>query len=179
MDPVIETERLILRRPVPQDHPAFAAYFMSDRARFTGGQPDPILAWNRFCVTLGHWPMRGYGVLTMVLRDTGAAVGAAGPFYPEGWPEPEIAWQIWDAAAEGRGLAREAAEAARDWAYGALGWTTAASLIAPGNLRSQALARRLGCVRERVHPHPHFGPLEVWRHPVQPRSAQGSVRGRP
>lgn len=165
MEPRIGTPRLILRRPAPQDYPAFAAYFMSDRARFTGGQSDPILAWNRFCVTLGHWPMRGYGVLTMEDRATGAALGAAGPFFPEGWPEPEIAWQLWDAAAEGRGLAQEAALAARDWARDALGWTTAVSLIAPDNMRSKALAMRLGCTLEGHHPHPHFGPLEVWRHP--------------
>ncbi|MCC5960212.1 MAG: GNAT family N-acetyltransferase [Rhodobacteraceae bacterium] len=164
--PQLETERLILRAPCAQDFPAFAAYFMSDRARFTGGQPDRILAWNRFCITLGHWHMRGYGVFVMVRRDTGAVIGAAGPFYPEGWPEPEIAWQLWDGTTEGHGFAVEAACATRAHAYDDLGWTTAVSLIAPDNLRSRALAQRLGCTPDGTHPHPHFGPLDIWRHPA-------------
>lgn len=163
--PVIETERLVLRPPRPEDLPAFAGYFQSDRARFTGGQPDPILAWNRFCVTLGHWVVRGYGVFVLTSRAGGPPLGAVGPFYPHGWPEPEIAWQLWSAEAEGHGYAAEAARAARHHAYTALGWPTAVSLIAPGNTRAINVARRLGCHREADHPHPHFGPLQVWRHP--------------
>lgn len=159
------TDRLILRPPKPADFPAFQAYFMSDRARFTGGSADPILAWNRFCVTLGHRIMRGYGVLTILNRATGQPIGAAGPFFPEGWPEPEIAWQIWSAKAEGKGYACEAVLAARTHAAETLGWSQPASLIAPDNLRSQALAQRLGCHREGDFAHPHFGLLQIWRHP--------------
>ncbi|MDD7972038.1 GNAT family N-acetyltransferase [Roseinatronobacter alkalisoli] len=164
--PQLQTERLILRAPCAQDFPVFAAYFMSERAQFTGGQPDRILAWNRFCVTLGHWVMRGYGVFAIVRRDTGAVIGAAGPFFPEGWPEPEIAWQLWDGHAEGNGFAYEAALATRTHVYADLGWKTAVSLIAPENQRSAALAQRLGCTLEGAHPHPHFGPLDIWRHPA-------------
>lgn len=165
MAEVLQTDRLILRPPEPVDFPTFKTYFMSERARFTGGQPDPILAWNRFCVTLGHRIMRGYSVFTILSRATGEPVGAAGPFYPEGWPEPEIAWQIWDANAEGKGYAYEAALATRSHARAALGWKRPASLIAPDNQRSQALAQRLGCHHERDFAHPHFGMLQVWRHP--------------
>lgn len=161
----LHTDRLILRPPAPADFPAFKAYFMSDRARFTGGSPDPILAWNRFCITLGHRIMRGYGVYIIVHRATGQPIGAVGPFFPEGWPEPEIAWQIWTAEAEGKGYAYEAVSAARGEAAKTLGWMRPASLIAPGNSRSQALARRLGCQYERDFAHPHFGTLQVWRHP--------------
>lgn len=162
----LQTERLALRYPTPEDFPAFKAYFMSARARFTGGSPDPILAWNRFCVTLGHRIMRGYSVFTITLRASGQPIGAAGPFYPKGWPEPELAWQIWTAEAEGKGYAHEAVIAARAHARAALGWTRPASLIAPDNLRSQALARRLGCDHESDFDHPHFGTLQIWRHPA-------------
>lgn len=167
--PVLHTARLVLRVPVADDFTPFRAYFMSDRAKFTGGQPDPILAWQRFCVTLGHWAFRGYGVFALQRRDTGAVIGAAGPYFPEGWPEPEIAWQLWDASAEGQGFALEAARAALDHAHDHLGWTTAASLIGPENARSRQLAQRLGCVHEGDHPHPHFGPLQIWRHPPPAR----------
>lgn len=161
--PHLVTQRLVLRPPAAQDFGAFAAYFMSERAGHTGGQPDRILAWNRFCVTLGHWAFRGYGVF--VMEKGGAAIGAAGPFFPEGWPEPEIAWQLWDAQAEGHGFAQETARATRAYAYEHLGWTTAVSLIAPENVRSALLAQRLGCQMDGVHAHPHFGSLQIWRHP--------------
>ncbi|MCC5963829.1 MAG: GNAT family N-acetyltransferase [Rhodobacteraceae bacterium] len=166
MDAPVLTDRLILRPPEPADFPAFRAYFMSDRAQFTGGQPDPILAWNRFCVTLGHRIMRGYGVFTVLTRDSQTPIGAAGPFFPEGWPEPEIAWQLWDPRAEGKGYAHEAAQAARAHACATLGWQRPASLIAPDNTRSQALAQRLGCHHESDFAHPHFGILQLWRHPA-------------
>ncbi len=166
-DLVLQTDRLILRPPAPEDYPSFAAYFRSERARFTGGADDPILAWNRFCVTLGHRIMRGYGVFTMLEQGTGAAIGAAGPFFPEGWPEPELAWQIWAPEAEGKGYALEAAHAVRIYARSHLGWPRPASLIAPDNTRSQALARRLGCAHESDFMHPHFGQLQLWRHPSE------------
>ena len=161
--PRLVTERLVLRVPVAGDFDVFAAYFMSERARYTGGQPDRILAWQRFCVTLGHWVFRGYGVF--VIEWQGRAIGAAVPYFPEGWPEPELAWQIWDARAEGQGLAQEAALATRAHVYDTLGWETAVSLIAPDNGRSATLAQRLGCHLESIHDHPHYGPLQVWRHP--------------
>jgi RimJ/RimL family protein N-acetyltransferase len=66
-----------------------------------------------------------------------------GLHYPEGWPEPEIAWALarryW-----GRGYAFEAATAALDIAFDRLGWSRVISLIAPSNLRSIRLAERLG-----------------------------------
>jgi RimJ/RimL family protein N-acetyltransferase len=65
-----------------------------------------------------------------------------------GWPEKEIGWSVWAPEAEGKGLAFEAAQAARAWAYGTLGWTTAVSYIDPANARSIALARRLGATRD-------------------------------
>jgi RimJ/RimL family protein N-acetyltransferase len=74
---------------------------------------------------------------------SGAFVGRVGLHYPEGWPEREVAWALarpyW-----GRGYAFEAATAALRVAFDTLGWSRAASLIAPLNLRSIRLAKRLG-----------------------------------
>ena len=88
-----------------------------------------------------------------------------GPWYPEGWPEPEIGWSIWDVAAEGKGLAFEGATAARRFAYDILGWTTAISLIVAGNDRSAALATRMGAVHEGDFVHEVFGQSRIFRHP--------------
>jgi RimJ/RimL family protein N-acetyltransferase len=173
--PVLETARLILRAPAPRDFEPFAAYFASERARFTGGPLDRNLAWRAFCGVTGNWVQRGYSFFVLEERAGGRAVGMAGPWFPEGWPEPEIGWQIWDAADEGRGLAREAAEAARGFAYDTLGWPTAISLIAEGNARSQALARRLGCAPDGIFAHAQFGELGVWRHPAPDALADGGM----
>jgi RimJ/RimL family protein N-acetyltransferase len=108
--------------------------------------------------------LNGFGRWIVADRATDAALGVVGPFFPADWPEPEIAWSVF-AEAEGRGIAFEAASAARAFAYDRLGWTTAISLIAPENIRSAALARRLGCREDGTHDHPVHGAIPIWRHP--------------
>jgi len=169
--PRLETPGLLLRAPRATDFDAYATYLASDRARFTGGPMDRNLAWRAFGHVVGHWVLRGYGVFVIEDKATGEALGTTGPFFPEGWPEPEIAWTLWQG--EGRGIATEAALAARTWAYEALGWTTAISLILDGNTRSEALAARLGCIRESSVTHAQFGAAGIWRHPAADTQGAG------
>ncbi len=96
-------------------------------------------------------------------RATGERLGQVGPFFPDDWPEPEIAWTVYDGA-EGRGIALEAARAALAHAFRDLGWTTAISMIDPANTRSVALAQRLGARIDGVFPHPTYGTMNIWRH---------------
>jgi len=142
--PILATERLTLRMPQGSDWPVLRDYAATDRARFTGGPQDLATAWRAFGHMVGHWVLRGYGLFFYADRATGAVLGMAGPWFPEGRPEREIAWAVLDPAAEGKGYALEAALAARDWAYRTLGWQTAVSYIDPANTRSIALATRLG-----------------------------------
>ncbi|XUK60945.1 N-acetyltransferase domain-containing protein [Plantibacter sp. RU18] len=58
----------------------------------------------------------------------------------------EIGWVL-DPAAGGHGYATEAAEAILDLAFDEVGATTVTAVIEPGNLRSIALAERLGFLR--------------------------------
>ncbi len=163
--PVIDTPRLRLRGPEAADFDAFAAFMASPRAACVGGPVSRAQAWRSFGHLAGHWLMRGYSMFILADRDGGAPLGMAGPWFPEGWPEPEIGWSIWDPQAEGRGLAHEAATAARRFAYDSLGWTTAISLIAEGNDRSEALARRMGCAQEGDFTHETPGGSRIFRHP--------------
>ncbi len=140
----LHTDRLILRPPLADDLAGFAAYRQSARARFSGGPGSAADAWAMFAMVIGHWELRGYGLWTVVLRDSGRTIGSVGCLFPEGWPEREVGWHIWADADEGKGYAFEAADAALDHAFGVLGWDTAASFIAAGNLRSVALGQRLG-----------------------------------
>jgi len=167
--PELRTARLVLRGPEARDYELFAAYATSDRSRFTGGPMTRELAWRAFCHITGHWVNRGYGPFVVALPEaggTGRGIGSVGPFYPEGWQEPEIAWTMWDGAAEGQGYAQEAALAARGFAYGTLGWTTAISMIDPANTRSRALALRLGCREDGTFVHERYGLCHIWRHPA-------------
>ncbi len=168
--PTLTTERLTLRAPKPSDFEAFAAFRASPRAVHVGGPHGRREAFMSFCALWGHWAMRGFGRWIVADRTTDAPLGVVGPLYPEDWPEREIAWSVFEGA-EGRGIAYEAAVAARRYAYETLGWTTAISLIVEGNERSIALAKRLGCVWERDHEHPEFGRMPLWRHPGPEASA--------
>jgi ribosomal-protein-alanine N-acetyltransferase len=161
--PTVETARLRLRAPEPRDFEAYAACRASERTRVLGGPNARSEAFHMFCGLVGHWHLRGYGRWLVADKATDAALGVVGLYFPEDWPEPEIGWSVFDAA-EGKGLACEAAEASRAYAYEVLGWTTVASLIVPSNTRSAALARRMGAEIDGQHQHPFYGPLDIWRH---------------
>ncbi|WP_412506531.1 GNAT family N-acetyltransferase [Roseovarius sp. SYSU LYC5161] len=167
--PALETGRLTLRAPGPQDWDACAAFLCSDRARHLGGPHTRPDAWRSFGHLVGHWVLRGYGMFVFCLKGSDAALGAVGPLYPEGWAEPEIGWSVWSKAHEGKGYVAEAAAAARDHAFVGLGWTTAVSYIDADNTRSIALAERLGCRYDAdaaLPALPNWEGTLVYRHPA-------------
>lgn len=165
--PILETERLILRGPEGSDWTGWAELATSDRARFIGGPYSRVQAFRAWGHVIGQWVIRGFGSFVFVRKDTGQAIGHGGPWYPEGWPEHELGWTIWDPRDEGAGLAHEALLTIRDHAFRTLGWTTAVSYIDDGNHRSIALAERLGAWRDdaAVKPDNNDPPLLVYRHP--------------
>ena len=162
--PTLETERLRLRAPRLEDFGAYAEFRTGNRAAYAGGPFSRAEAFEQLAALVGHWLLRGYGRWIVADRESDRPLGVVGLFYPEDWLEPEIAWSVFEEA-EGRGVAFEAARAARAYAYATLGWTTVVSLIDPQNARSAALAQRLGATREGVFRHETLGPLDVWRHP--------------
>lgn len=165
MIPTLLSERLTLRAPCLDDFEAIAAFRASDRAAFVGGPSSKANSWQYLAALIGHWQLRGYG--RWIVTETGAeetALGIVGPLYPLDWPEPEIAWSMFEGS-EGKGYAYEAARLARDYAYQTLEWETAASFVNPENTRSVALAKKLGCKPEGTFEHDVFGTLHIWRHP--------------
>lgn len=166
--PVLETERLILRAPAPQDGDVLRTFMASDRSKFVGGPKNAHDTWRTHAGLIGHWVLRGYGMFSICLKGTDTMIGMTGPFNPEGWPEPEIGWSLVDETAVGKGYAQEAAAASRAFAYNDLGWSTAVSYINPANARSLAVAERLGCEQDEAAALPDLpgwdGTL-VFRHP--------------
>lgn len=168
--PTLTTDNLILRCPRMSDFDAYAAFRMGPRAVHIGGPCSRNDCFIKLGEIIGHWQLRGFGRWLVADRTTHEPLGIVGLYHPDDWPEPEIAWSLFDAGL-GRGVAYEAALAARHYAYTTLGWTTAASLIDPDNARSIALAKRLGATHEQTYAHPALGDLQVWRHPAPERPA--------
>lgn len=165
--PTLHTARLTLRPFADADLDAYAAMSAdAEVMRFigAGGPVGRDVAWRQMAFFAGHWVLRGYGMWAIEERASGTLIGRAGFINPEGWPANEIGWLLarphW-----GRGYALEAAMAARQHGREALGLAgRLISLIREDNLRSAALARRLGAqVEETID----FmgGPTQVWGHP--------------
>ncbi len=160
--PVIETLRLVLRGPEPQDYPDFKATFSSYRSRFMGGPLNAYESWMLYAAEIGHWDIRGFGMWMIHDKISDETLGMAGGWQPAQWPEREIAWVIWPDKA-GKGYALEATHAVRGHLY-ADGWEGAVSYIDPMNLDSIRLAERLGAVKD--HDAPTIdGSDAVYRHP--------------
>ncbi len=163
--PRLETERLILRGPEAGDAEAMIAFLLDrERSEGFGGYDHRGDAWRWFALNVGHWHLRGYGYFTIEEKATGKPAGICGIWNPEGWPEPEIGWVVFEGY-EGRGIAREAALRVRRYAYEDLGLKTLTSNIVPGNTRSVALAERLGAIYERTYKNYHMGEDMLYRHP--------------
>ncbi|MFY0617358.1 GNAT family N-acetyltransferase [Shimia sp.] len=161
--PVLETKRLILRGPEPEDYPDFKATFASYRSRFMGGPLNAYETWMLYAAEIGHWNIRGYGMWMIHDKKTDETLGMAGGWFPAKWPEREIAWIIWPDKA-GHGYALEATHAVRRYLYSELGWDGAVSYIDPKNLDSIRLAERLGAVKDKTAQSVD-GHDVVYRHP--------------
>lgn len=172
--PVIDTKRLVLRGPEPQDYPNFKATFASYRSRFMGGPLNPYETWMLYAAEIGHWNIRGYGMWMIHDRDSDRTLGMAGGWYPAGWPEKEIAWIIWPNEA-GKGYALEATHAVRQHLYDAQGWDDAVSYIDAKNLDSIRLAERLGAVKDKSAA-TIDGNDAVYRHPSPEKLRDGQLR---
>lgn len=161
--PELTTERLRLRAPKLDDLPRVTAFYASERSHVVGGPLDARGAHRAMMALFGSWALRGHGLWYIADRDTDTFLGWTGTLYSPGWEEPELGWTVMDEA-EGRGLAYEAASAARSYAAQHLGHDGVISYIAPHNTRSAALAERLGA-RYETDGTLLGHDVQVWRHP--------------
>jgi len=163
--PVVETDRLILRAPKLNDLAALNAFFRTDRSHHVGGPLAERDVHRIMLSTIGSWALKGHGMWHVADRETDAYLGAVGILFAPGWHEPELGWNVVQDA-EGRGIAFEAARAARSYAAQQLGHDGVISYIAPENSRSAALARRLGATLEREDVFLDH-PVHIYRHPQE------------
>ena len=155
--PILETNRLILRAPAPEDFEAWATFAAdADAMQHIGGAQPRAVAWRSWCATAGAWAIRGFSFFSVIEKKTGRWVGRLGPWQPEGWPGTEIGWALcrdtW-----GKGYATEGAIACMDYAVDVLGWSEIIHTIEPANHASQGVARKLGStiLRQATMPAPY------------------------
>lgn len=164
-EPVLETARLLLRIPQRDDFDGYSELLGDEEAaRYIGGSSPRAAAWRRFLQMPGAWLLQGFGMFSVVDKNTGEWLGQTGPWLPEGWPGTEVGWAF-RRGAWGHGYAREAAVAAIDWVFENLQWKEVIHCIDPANQRSRALAEHLGSrnLRTAFLPAPHDkDAIDVW-----------------
>jgi len=146
-EPVLTTARLILRPTALSDFPRWAEMMADpEAARHIGGVQPPAVVWRAVMGMAGAWVLAGVAMFSVLERTSGRWIGRVGPWQPYGWPGTEVGWAL-HRDAWGQGYATEAAAACLDYAFDILGWEEVIHAIAPDNLASQRVARRLGAQR--------------------------------
>lgn len=150
-EPLIETERLILRNWRASDGDAWAAlnadpevmeHFPATLSRI---EADAMAAVHQDLIT-----RQGWGLWAVERREDGAFLGFTGlkaiPSLIPFAPAVEVAWRM-SRAAWGHGYATEAARTAMADGFERLKLPRIVSFTATVNERSQAVMRRLGMTR--------------------------------
>jgi len=144
--PVLDTRRLQLRGPRIYDFKAYAAILTSPRAEFMGGPFSREDAWADFTNYCACWMLHGHGLWTIDAATSPSAGFVLLGFEYED-PEPELGIFLTQEA-EGQGIAQEALEAVRAYAFDTLKWDSVASFVAVDNSRCIALMQRAGATRD-------------------------------
>ena len=161
----LETDRLLLRAPVPEDADALAPMYADPEVmRFVGDGRTLTRAQTERSVRrmIERWEADGFGLFTTVRKDDESVIGRVGllVWNTDTW-EPTTRADAADVPSEvevgytlgreywGQGYATEAAGAVRDYALGELGAGRLIALIIHGNTASENVARKLGLDYER------------------------------
>lgn len=166
MVPVLETERLILRVPTPQDIDAYQAFYdVSDvvvggyRGGRSGAEVQAILDRD-----IAHWAAKGFGMFVVRQASDDTVVGGTGLSHPDDWPSHELTWWLMPAA-RGTGFATEASRAVIGWAYSTLGWSQVETHMRDENAAAHGLAQRLGGIVDRRETFPDGVTRDVYALP--------------
>jgi RimJ/RimL family protein N-acetyltransferase len=159
------TARLRLRRWQPEDEQSLSEINSDPEVtKYLNRPVDAAATKVFFALVRDHWEQHGFGFWALEPLDRGGLIGFAGVSHPTFIPElagrPELGWRL-ARVAWGKGLAFEAATAAREHAFAELALPQLISIINPDNVRSRRLARRLG-----------MDPAEFVRNPVTRREVE-------
>lgn len=150
---ILETKRCILRETTEADVDAFyriyaepsVTAFMEnlfpdreDELRYMADYREKVYA------------LYGFGIWSVILKETGEIIGRAGLDMRRGFVEPELGFVIgvpW----QGQGLAKEVCSAILRYGEEELGFTTVQALTEQENTASLALLKKLGFVFDETY----------------------------
>ncbi|MDX2561138.1 GNAT family N-acetyltransferase [Streptomyces sp. TX20-6-3] len=149
--PELRTERLVLRSWRESDREPWAAMNADTEVREHLGEPltreesDAVLSAMR-----ADFQERGFGWWALEARETGEFIGRAGldvvgPDMP--FAGVDVGWRL-TRSAWGHGYATEAALACLAFGFETLALPEVIATTTVGNLRSQAVMRRIGMTRD-------------------------------
>jgi RimJ/RimL family protein N-acetyltransferase len=153
---MLETQRLILRKYTLDDFDAL--YEIMSDAETMQHYPAPFdsektLSWIKW--NLDNYEKYGFGLLAVVLKETGGFIGDCGITIQniDGEMLPEIGYHInkryWR-----RGFAKEAAQAVRDWVFANTKYDTIYSYMKYTNIASYSTAIANGMKKVKEYPDP-------------------------
>jgi RimJ/RimL family protein N-acetyltransferase len=173
--PPIETDRLVLRAPQPEDRLPLHAMWADPAVMADLG---PVKSAEESDMALArHASYAPLGFRAVVLRSMGTTIGFCG--LKPGAPDTPIAGMLeigWMLAVPfwGAGYAREAAAAAIAWGWENRADDAIVAITARGNMKSRLLMERLGMgyVPTMNFDHPLFDDDDPRRHTVTYRIAR-------
>ena len=151
---MIETNRLILREYTPDDFDALYEILSDEETMAHYPKPfdeERVRGWINW--NLDNYKKYGFGLWALVLKDTGEMIGDCGLTIQDidGEQLPEIGYHVhkkyWR-----RGLAKEAAQAVRDWAFLNTGFDVLFSYMKYTNIASYSTASANGMKRVKEYP---------------------------
>ncbi len=169
----LKTDRLLLRRWLPQDIDAFVAICRDPEVmRFIGSGDTRTREQTEASIEAfeHEWDEKGFGLFAVELLETNSFIGFSGlsepTFLPEIMPAIEIGWRLsrehW-----GQGYATEAAYAALKFGLNDLGLQAIVSIVQTENEASRNVIRKLGMQLDRQTHDPTCNRLvEVYRKSV-------------
>ncbi len=143
---ILRTARCLIRETIPEDvesfyqiysHPAITEYMeglypeVEEERQYVRDYIEKVYTFF------------GFGVWTVIERETGAVIGRAGFSYREGFDEPELGFIIgvpW----QRRGYAEEVCRAILAYGWSALEFRQVQALVEPENIPSVRLCEKLG-----------------------------------
>jgi RimJ/RimL family protein N-acetyltransferase len=143
----LESDRLNFRQPRASDFAPLLETFRDPLTISVYGEMSGTDVWLRFASGLGHWQLQGFGPFALEHKATGEYVGVCGLYYPEGWQDIEIGYNVAPKFRR-QGFAAEAVRRVRAHGYVDRGIARLVSYISPSNLASQAVANTVGAIAE-------------------------------
>lgn len=165
--PVLETDRLFLRRPNQCDIGTVFARLRAGVPHIASAPMAGDRALKQVVPIVCHWDLCGLGLFAVVPQGCDEPIGLAGPWKATDWPEPELGFLFLDTP-DTDTLAPEALCAARDFAVRGVGWREVISYTLADDRRAAALLRATKAIADPFCDTPE-GTL-TFRHPVRRRA---------